>query len=183
MRIAVSMLLVWLIAACAAGSASPSPAAPTRLTFDQLAARPLKLPAIAPGKPCPATSVNRAGGTAPRIGTHVLLGFGAPGPTGNSPWNKTVWEQTAPPLANVLLRGGRVDGQGSLYFEGGDAGPAGPPAVTAVDPQGRTAYFLGEMRLPARSGGSFYTYPTTSGCYAIQADSSRFTEVLVFDAA
>jgi hypothetical protein len=183
MRTAVLALMVWLMAACAAGSAGHLPAAPTRLTFDQLADRPLKLPTVAPGTPCPVNSVKLTGGTAPRIGTHVHLGFGAIGPTGNFAWNKTVWELTpATSQANVLLRGGRLDGQGSLFFEGGDAAPAGPQSAAVVDPQGGSAYFFGEMRLPANNGGSFYTYPTSSGCYAIQADSSSFTEVLVFNA-
>jgi hypothetical protein len=100
-----------------------------------------------------------AGGTAPRIGTHVLIGFGAVGPTGSFPWNKTVWE--LPPtssLPDVLLRGGRLDGQGSLYFEGGDAGPVATAPVRVVDPKGGQASFFGEMLLPARSGS-----PSSSG--------------------
>jgi hypothetical protein len=30
---------------------------------------------------------------------------------------------------------------------------------------------------------AFYAYPTTSGCYAIQADSDSFSEVIVFPAS
>ena len=40
-----------------------------------------------------------------------------------------------------------------------------------------------EWRLPLDSNAAFYAYPTTAGCYAIQADSDNFTEVIIFAAS
>jgi hypothetical protein len=184
MRKALVVLVAGLVVACGGGVANQKPASPKPLTYQQLAARPLKLPTISPGQSCPGNPITLEGGTAPRIGTHVLLGFGTAGPQGGYAWNKTVWE--LPPSSSlpiVLLRGSRLDGSGTLYFDGRGTGPSDAKQVTVVDSRGGQTPFFSELRLPLDSNAAFYAYPTTAGCYAIQADSDSFSEVLVFPAS
>lgn len=184
MRIVVSTLLIGLVAACASTSAV-SVATPSPLTYEQLRARPLKLPAVATGQPCPASPVTMSGGVAPRVGSPLRLGFGNPvAAQAAYAFNKTVWDYAAPPwLRQVLLRGGRIDGQGELYFGGNGIGPTDVAGVAVTDAQGGPVLFFPELRLPVDSSAAFYLYPTTTGCYAIQADSDGFSEVIVFRAA
>jgi hypothetical protein len=184
MRRALLVLVAGLVVACGGGAASQQAASPKALTYQQLAARPLKLPTVSAGQTCPANPITLNGGTAPRIGTHVLLGFGTAGPQGGYAWNKTVWE--LPPSSSlpiVLLRGGRLDGSGTLYFDGQGNGPSGAKEITVVDSRGGQTPFFSELRLPLDSNAAFYAYPTTAGCYAIQADSDGFSEVIVFPAS
>ena len=51
-----------------------------------------------------------------------------------------------------------------------------------TDPQGGQEPFYSELRLSVDNNAVFYTYPTSPGCYAIQADSDSFSEVIVFKA-
>src|SRR5438067_5617365 len=143
MRKALLVLVAGLVVACGGGAENQAVSSPKPLTYQQLAARPLKLPTVSPGQPCPANPVTLEGGTAPRIGTHVLLGFGTAGPKGGYAWNKTVWE--LPPsssLPMVLLRGGRLDGSGVLYFDGQGTGPSDAQQITVVDSRGgQTPFF------------------------------------------
>jgi hypothetical protein len=184
MRRALLVLVAGLVVTCGGGAANQQAASPKALTYQQLAARPLKLPAISSGQTCPASPITLKGGAAPRIGTHVLFGFGTAGPQGGYAWNKTVWE--LPPSSSlpiVLLRGGRLDGSGTLYFDGQGIGPSDAKQVTVVDSRGGQTPFFSELRLPLDSNAAFYAYPTTAGCYAIQADSDSFSEVIVFPAS
>ncbi|MHB8611240.1 MAG: hypothetical protein ACYDAL_02275 [Candidatus Dormibacteraceae bacterium] len=82
-----------------------------------------------------------------------------------------------------MLRGGRLDGSGALYFDGQGTGPTDAKEITVVDPGGGQTPFFGELRLPLDSNAAFYAYPTTAGCYAIQADSDGFSEVIVLPAS
>jgi len=180
MRNLISMLLVGIVIAC--GGSEASRVTTPALTYQQLAARPLKLPVIPAGQPCPANAITLQGGTASRIGTHLRLGFGGAGPQSNYPWNKTVWDlPSVSSLPNILLRGRRVDGEGQLYFDGDGHGPSDAVRMTVADSRGGQTAFYSELGLPRDAGVAFYTYPTTSGCYAIQADSDRFSEVIVFE--
>ena len=183
MRTFASVVLVGLVLACAGNIASQVASSPSPLTYQQLAARTMKLPALGPGQPCSANSITLEGGTAPRIGTHLRLGFGGAGPRGGFAWNKTVWDRpTTPGLPNVLLRGARLDGPGRLYFEGDGNGPSDASRITVADPRGGQSPFYSDLRLPVDSSAAFYTYPTTPGCYAIQAESDGFSEVIIFGA-
>lgn len=185
MRISVSALVVGLVVVACGSSVAGPITTPSPLTYQQLGARPLKLPPVAAGQACPVNPITlKGGGNAPRIGTHVLLGFGTAGPQGNYPWNKTVWE--FPPASSspiVLLRGGQLDGQGKLYFDGQGTAPPSAAQITVIDSRGGHTPFFSELRLPDDSNAAFYAYPTTSGCYAIQADSDTFSEVIVFTAS
>ena len=181
MRTVASALLMGVVMACSGNGTSQVTTNHPPLTYQQLAARPLRLPSLPPDRTCPTNSISLQGGTAPRIGTHVRLGFGGAGPHGGSPWNKTVWDMpSVSSLPNVLLRGGRLDGPGSLYFDGDGNGSPEANRRTVVDALGAQTAFYSELRLPRDSNAAFYTYPTTSGCYAIRADSDRFSEIIVF---
>jgi len=114
----------------------------------------------------------------------LRLGFGSSvGPQGAYAFNKTVWDFASAPLVrNVLLRGSRLDGAGSLYFGGVEEGRSDLAGVSVTDSQGAKVPFYGDLRLPIDSSAAFYTYPMTAGCYGIQADSDGFSEVMVFKA-
>jgi hypothetical protein len=187
MRTAVLTLLVGVIAACgnATGGLPPSP---SPLTMQQLAERPLKFPAVASGQPCPTTSVTLLGGTAPRIGKPIGFGFGiradgSPWPSGGYALNKTVWDASGLSWkVTALLRGGQLDGQGFLYFAGNGISNPEPSRLTVTDADGNRVLFYPQLRLPVDSNAAFYLYPTKAGCFAIQADSGTFSEVIVFKA-
>jgi hypothetical protein len=81
-----------------------------------------------------------------------------------------------------LIRGARVDGVGELHFGGNGISNPGVTEITVTDPAGGHVPFYPELRLPVDSNAAFYLYPTTAGCYAMQADSDNFSEVVVFKA-
>jgi len=187
MRVVISTLVVGLIMACTSGSAGQV-ATPSPQTYEQLAARPLKLPVVAAGQACPASAITLLGGTAPRVGTSVRFGFGirADGsmwPSGSYAFNKTVWDFSGPPwLRDVLLRGSRLDGDGKLFFGGNGITSGAGAGITVIDSKGGVVPFYPRLRLPVDSNAAFYLYPTAAGCFAIQADSDAFSEVVVFRA-
>ena len=182
MRCALVVLLVELLVAC--GGGPPGVVATSPLTYSRLAARPLHLPTVESEQFCPISRVTLLGGTAPRLGAPLEFGFGmradgSPWPTGNYALNKTVWEFSGPQsMPTVLLRGARIDGLGELYFGGNGIHGSG---ARVIDADG-TMNFYSQLILPGGTAGSFYTYPTKAGCYAIQADSDNFSEVVVFKA-
>jgi hypothetical protein len=181
MRTAVAIAFVGLVLAC--GGGPPGVVATSPVTSSQLAARPMHLPTVDSEQFCPTSRVSLLG-TAPRLGSPLEFGFGvradgSPWPTGNYALNKTVWEFSGPvSMPAVLLRGARIDGLGELYFGGKDNQGSG---ARVIDADG-TMNFYSQLSLPGGSAGSFYTYPTKAGCYAIQADSDNFSEVVVFKA-
>jgi hypothetical protein len=181
------MALIGLVVGCSDGRAGPV-VSPSPLTYQQLATRPLHLPAVAQDQFCPTSPITLLGGTAPRLGTPVEFGFGirsdgSPWPAAGHAFNKTVWEFSGPPwLRHVLIRGARVDGVGELHFGGNGISNPGVTEITVTDPAGGHVPFYPELRLPVDSNAAFYLYPTTAGCYAMQADSDNFSEVVVFKA-
>ncbi len=187
MRSAVGAVFIGLMVTCTGSNAGPV-ASPSPLTYQQLAARPLHLPTVDMEQFCPTSPVTLKGGIAPRVGTPVEFGFGArsdgsPWPAGGFAFNKTVWEFSGPPwLRHVLLRGTRVDGLAGLYFGSNGIDEPGISGITVADPQGSKVLFYPQLRLPVDSSASFYLYPGAVGCFAMQADSDRFSEVVVFKA-
>jgi hypothetical protein len=151
MRKALVALMAGVVVACGGGAVNQQASGPRLLTYQQLAARPLKLPAVKSGQACPANPITLEGGTAPRIGMHIPLGFGTVGPQGGYAWKKTVWE--LPPSSSLpigLLRGGRRDGSGMLYFDGLAIGPSDAKEITVVDSRGGQTPSFSELRLPQR---------------------------------
>jgi hypothetical protein len=156
--------------------------------------RPLHLPHVTPGQPCPRThSVRRVpeivaalgrGPAYPTLGSR--LGIAYIGPRSGTPhldgwyFRKTIWTVDAKYQGPLLLRGRRIDRTGPLRFE-----PYGPPSL---------ARSRAELRWPAgwpklnRTRTGWRQLPGATvirgpGCYAFQADGRHFSTVIVFQAA
>jgi hypothetical protein len=170
----------------AVGTAS---AAPTRYhDVWQRLHRPLRIPRLAAGAPCPTTAPR----TAPRPFVGITFGPGPAFPGGihengravlryqdpipvGSTWhgsgwfgNKTLWYAPRYRQA-VLIRGRQLDGQNALRFSFGFE--TGTPRL--------------ELHLRARTpttGLSSSTRVRAPGCYGYQIDGRRFSYVIVFEA-
>ena len=147
-----------------------------------LTARPLKLPIVKPGAPCPVTPVvgTSVGVANPR--GHGPFYLGGPMPAGAYPWNKTVYVVTGSPPAPgpLLFRGARIDGVGRLQFSGQPAS-ASDKATYLTSGAGVGDFFY-ERVLQQSGGGALYVYPSTKGCYAIQVDAATFEDVIAVTA-
>jgi hypothetical protein len=149
--------------------------------------RPLHLPALAAGAPCPVSPIGRIDfakyGVAKGIGPGPAypVGFAQPGsvlqfiypPAGEfagSDWGgqKVLWFVAPSYRGPVLIRGGRLDARGTLRFESGKVPPV-------------------ELRIPATNRAlryrPSYTRLRAPGCYAYQIDGTTFSRVIVFAAA
>jgi hypothetical protein len=157
-----------------------------------LLSRPLHLPHIRPGKPCPLSppaphpvrvTVPHARGSGPLypyIAGGVLLVSPIRGTTleGAVPmrffFQKVVW--FAPPAFNgvAIVRGGQLDGHHRLFLLRGDH-----PRLRAVDR-------LNTDQAGAAAGGwrnwGGYTVVGVPGCYAYQVDGDSFSRIIVFRA-
>lgn len=192
--------------------ATPTPAASAALTivsvptaatdvapaiWASLRARPVRLPALAPGAACPAAegrSVEPAYGPAIGDGPAYIVGMGTDGllqATGPTPGSRgvTSWGNQfsmfiiAPTYTGpVLARGHQTDGPHALLFNGGlDQQRGFSPATPTL---------LGQLRLEGGPGfgapwanWSAYLRMQAPGCYAIQLDGLSFSEVVVFRVA
>ena len=155
--------------------------------------RPLHLPRLAAGEPCPRTKSVRAvpqivaalgrGPAYPTVGSRVGIAY--LGPHSDTAhldgwyFHKTIWTVEATYQGPLLLRGRRIDRPGSLRFQA-----YGPPSV---------ARSRSELRWPAgwptenRTPGGWRQLPGATvlrgpGCYAFQADGLTFSKVIVFQA-
>ena len=117
----------------------------------------------------------------PRGGSTFYLG--GPNPHGGFAFNKTVYALVRA-KGPVLLRGGRIDGAGTLKLDGPAADPH-EPGETVTSNGGVTRTFFAAVLLPGAlqadgsTGDVFYLYPTTPGCYALQADGDGFENIVV----
>lgn len=164
--------------------------------------RPLALPVLRPGEACPVSPSRRfpAGGgfsdpfTAVGAGPVYLAGgssisFEYPPAKGSafagSAWSgqKALWVVDASYTGPVLLRGAQLDGNHKLRFE------------HSLDAIGHTGFYdtkpYPEVAYPgtttAAGSGPIRTYPSAvglqaPGCYAIQADGTSFSALIVFTA-
>jgi len=153
---------------------------PDAATWALLAARPLQLPTLAPGMPCPRstgatvnTNVGPALGQGPiypvGLGTDGVLHFGGV-PRGGWYYAKVLW--VAGPAytdRHALIRGHQIDGPNDLRFEDG-ADPADELRFEGAD--------LGQGWRHQPS----YTRVSGAGCYAYQVDGIGLTELIVFEA-
>jgi hypothetical protein len=151
-----------------------------------LESRPLTLPTVAPGAPCPrapARQVDPAYGPALGDGPVYVVGLGRDGVvTGGGMrreapgWfhHKALWISAPSYAGPALVRGGRIDGPGELGL-GRQALPEPDlrfPTHTGVTSEGTAR---GWRDLPSM------TMVHGPGCYAYQVDGPGFTETIVFE--
>ena len=165
---------------------SPRP----HLTFEELRARPLRLPHLAPRSPCPVSSEATVRFETVSVSAHGRwpFYFGPWGlPIDSGDLTKTPWHVAADYTGRLVVRGQRVDGPGQLAFgfwPYGYGTPAAAPDVSVLftrpDQLGRTVVYQGELDVDTafghRDDGHFWSYPS-AGCYMVQADGDGFTNV------
>jgi hypothetical protein len=155
--------------------------------------RPLHLPALAPGAPCPVSQVDpnvdfNAFGIGAGIGNGPAYPVGlasgtltfAPAVNFNSRlWGgqKVLWFVLPSYTGPLLIRGGRLDPpRGLVRFERGNV----PPELLLIDP---TTAVPGGVSPPAGTRyRPSYTRLKAPGCYAYQVDGATFSEIIVFRA-
>jgi hypothetical protein len=194
--LALLLVVVGLSSACLGGGseATPTRSAPQdKLGRSDDLHRPLDLPIVARGTPCPRTPGGRPN---PDVGialgsgpAYAVLGFEGnhvpPAPRavvplhsedrkGSAYWHKTLWAVDPSYDGPILIRGGGIDPPRSLWF---------------VVPSGtsRSQRRVRELHMPAERSKSWRYGPSLtvlpgSGCYALQADGTTFSEVIVFEA-
>src|SRR5712692_2120845 len=182
LRSVVIVCLLTLVGGCIEAPGAPlhsTPAPPISASAPPTAgllARPVKLPNLQPGSPCPVTPVSnvRAQIGDPRGSGPFYLGGRLP--RGGYPWNKMVYELMGGASGRILFRGGRIDGPGRLEFSGSPAGPSDKgETLTGVSV---TRTFYERIYGPGPTSG-FYVYPSTPGCYALQVDGTEFEDMII----
>jgi hypothetical protein len=155
----------------------------TPVPLTALRARALHLPSVAPGKLCPVVpgrTVHPDLGPALGDGPVYLVGLGTEAVLDIAPaknfesaeWggNKTLYAVRPDYRGFILLRGHQLDGPNEVRFDRGDV----PPAEQSFD--AKPSPYVNE----GWTIGGSYTRLRTPGCYAVQADGSTFSEVIVF---
>lgn len=149
-----------------------------------LRARPLKLPALAPGSPCPATpgqvvapEYGPALGNGPAypvgLGTEGVLSLAGALEEGGWYYAKVLWVSAPAYSGPVLVRGKQLDGPNDLRFESGPDPAAERQLQVEADARSQSGWR--EWRSYTRLRGP--------GCYAYQVDGTSFSQVIVFRAA
>jgi hypothetical protein len=160
--------------------------------------RPLQLPSVAVGQPCPATPGRSfTEGYGPGLGSgpaylllpgrndgtlraEALRGLGRTA----KGWSGQQVRWIIHPLYQgpVLVRGARIDSEGGIQFNGGLDQPVDPSQLTAAPP-------LTNLRLVGDSsyGAPWIAWVTylrvrEAGCYALQVDGLSFSETIFFRA-
>ncbi len=182
----------------AAGCSGPKPSsappmsgkigsAPTSSTVSALESRPLRLPSLTSGQPCPATSgqmLTLANATGPAIlvgavgvmipqrgnfsaGTVDLAQSDIPGWYGI----KTHWLVRPTYRGPLIVRARSLDGSGPISILGD--GGAGPLVISSAS----TSNGVDGWR--EQPSGSYVKHP---GCYGVQFDGTSFSVKLVFKA-
>jgi hypothetical protein len=144
--------------------------------------RPLRLPALAAGAPCP---INHAHQVTTLYGPGIgdgpgyaamdgdgILTYAPPATFASTEWggDKVLWYFPPAVRGPVLIRGHQLDGPNELRFDRGALPPAELTFTAAgYDPGGW-------------SGQPSYTRVRAAGCYAYQVDGAGFTEIIVFEA-
>jgi hypothetical protein len=156
------------------------------ITWRQLR-RPLHLPEIPPGEPCPVSPVDERvdwGSTGMFGGSGIGRGPAYPGLGGgggrvyaNEPrdgWygGKVFWYVKPEYRGKVLVRGGRVDAPGALRFS--ESSPRRAPELR-IGPRDDVG-----VRPEGARGVPSGTLFKTEGCYGYQVDGRGFSRVVVF---
>jgi len=157
------------------------------LVWETLRGRPLDLPTLAPGEPCPTTvgrdvsNFRAALGDGPiypvGLSYDAVLQFGYTGEFLGSEWGgtKVLWLSSASYEGPALIRGHQIDGPNELRFDRGSPPPTElqcPLEGSATSPDQEPGW----REVPS------FTRVRAPGCYAYQVDGLDFTEVIVFRA-
>jgi hypothetical protein len=150
-----------------------------------LESRPLHLPQIAPGAPCPRSSgrqvtpylsVAYGDGPAYAVGlvpdSEGIVHYGGARHEGGWYYVKVLWAVDPAHLEPMLVRGRQIDGSNRLRF-----GHGPNPSKELRTPTWGT---VGDPPWGARPSSARIRAP---GCYAFQADGKTFSTVIVFQAA
>ena len=159
--------------------------------------RPLRLPTAAAGEACPVSPTRRLpGGTFVAVGSGPvqLVGADRQQPAtvtmsaSEGTWldQKVYWAVDTGYSGPLLLRGGRIDGDGLLRFDRylGAVGYTGGAGDGLRHPE--LAYVRDGLNADGDSTSSSYPsgiHVSSPGCYAIQVDGAGFSQTLVFRAA
>ena len=153
--------------------------------------RPLDLPDVSPGSPCPVSAARKISSQfAPVLGSGpVYVGTYSPGPHNvvpvpypapeGSPAFGTGWTVTKIPLVMpkslrqpIIARGRRIDGDAPLGF----SGPAGRRPYAAIQyPPGGNMIDLGRHKAVG-----VLAWASEPGCYSLQIDGRSFSRVVTF---
>lgn len=137
--------------------------------------RPLHLPAVVAGQPCPSTPRHQVetvdfGGYALGSGPVEPMSLGPRSLWPNGWYGyKTLWFTLPSYTDAVLIRGARIDGDGPVGFG------EGPRIGHLIIPPGPTVN--GHDGYREAPGGTFVKSP---GCYAFQVDGLSFSYTIVF---
>ena len=153
------------------------------LVWEDLRQRPLDLPTLTPGEPCPTTPARDVSNFSYVLGDGPIYPVGLRdgeltyGNVEESEWgaSKVPWISSADYGGPALIRGRQLDGPKELRFmEGAD-----PPAELQFPVEGSGSspdLEPGWRQLPSE------TRVRAPGCYAYQVDGLDITEVIVFRA-
>jgi hypothetical protein len=177
------------------------PLAPVLEGIPAALGRPLHLPRIATGLPCPVSPAKTYPKGAGFSGPYTAVGDGAFTLTGDGtvpvdftppaddsfagtgwPGMKVIWRVDPDYVGPVLLRGARLDGPGQLRF-GSYTGMVGQGTPPGASFQAQAYPELGYPAVDDRP--SAVTYPSdirvqSPGCYGLQVDGTNFSEVIIF---
>jgi hypothetical protein len=176
-----------------APSVSSPSVSPQPDPFNELASRPLVVPAVRSGT-CPVTPVamiNELIAPASGMGpTYAVLGAAAgrydltegPRVAFERYQMKTLWVSTDPVDEHILVRVVRVDSDAPAPgFAAGEALDAtGMPTQMHLGPEGSVQFGGGPMPAGWRAWSSGTLVPDV-GCYSFQIDTVRATQALVFE--
>ncbi len=203
----VSCLLFEVLFILLTGCTTPPPNMPAHMTvtptvfsWETLQRRPLHLPSLKSGQPCPTTR----GRQVTPSSSDFFLGngpiyadfFGGDASTrkqsilqyvdaqtyegGTSGWGgqKVIWFIDPIYHGPALIRGKQLDGSGQVRFDSEPNEPAAPAAHT----------LLNALRIIGGGAGDPWpSWPSNTrlqmpGCYAYQVDGPNFSEIIVFKA-
>ena len=157
--------------------------------------RPLHLPSVAPGAPCPVAKP--AGGSFARYGVARGLGPGPAYPVGFAPgallkfpqepgetWGKVkvLWFVAPRYRGHVLIRGHRLDGDAEVRFDATGARSLALPPDELRIPAGWRGVRVTGIKLVGQRYMPSNTRLRESGCYAYQIDGTTFSRLIVFRA-
>jgi hypothetical protein len=173
-----------------ATQATVTPSGPAAI--DELLARPLALPTIAAGAPCPTSPITMitpgsgsgftgsvrvqvAGATYLSQGAHVSLA-GLSRTSGGRYAIKDIWIVDGSYEGPVLIRGGQVNGEGPIELAWNPTTPMQDALlIDPGSPSLQVGSTTGSRTVPTE------TYVRGPGCYAYQLDGVGFTRFIVFE--